>query len=102
MLTPAKTWEANGDYTRAIEAYLKMTVLQTTDYALLEEVWYKALELALKFVPTKAKAVGKTVAERLAEISRFESVSSKCYYQYYKGADFTILSGLFNPNLAGW
>lgn len=38
MLTPAKTWEANGDYSRAIEAYLKMTVMQTTDYALLEEV----------------------------------------------------------------
>ena len=38
MLTPAKTWEANGDYSRAIDAYLKMTVMQTTDYALLEEV----------------------------------------------------------------
>ena len=38
MLTPAKTWEANGDYSRAIDAYLKMTVMQATDYALLEEV----------------------------------------------------------------
>ena len=38
LLTPAKTWEANGEYTRAIQAYLKMTLMQTTDYALLEEV----------------------------------------------------------------
>ena len=38
MLAPAKTWEANGDYSRAIDAYMKMTVLQTTDYGLLEEV----------------------------------------------------------------
>ena len=38
MLTPAKTWEANGDYNRAIEAYLKMTIMQSTDYSLLEEV----------------------------------------------------------------
>ena len=37
------------------------------------QVWYKALELALKFVPMKAGSVGSTVAERLAEISRYES-----------------------------
>ena len=40
MLAPAKTWEANGDYSRAIDAYMKMTVLQTTDYGLLEEVTF--------------------------------------------------------------
>ena len=35
-------WEANGDYSRAIDAYMKMTVLQTTDYGLLvlEEVGF--------------------------------------------------------------
>lgn len=73
MLAPAKTWEANGDYSRAIDAYMKMTVLQTTDYGLLEEVWNKALELSLKFVPTKAQTVGNNVAQRLCEINRYES-----------------------------
>lgn len=41
LLSPAKTWEQSGDYKRAIDAYLKITVQQNSDYDFLVTCWDK-------------------------------------------------------------
>ena len=41
MFATAKMYENNGDYARAVEAYLKLTTEQTSDFDFLEEAWEK-------------------------------------------------------------
>ena len=41
LLSPAKTWEQSGDYHQAIDAYLKITVQQDSDYDFLVNCWEK-------------------------------------------------------------
>ncbi|XP_062507829.1 intraflagellar transport protein 172 homolog isoform X2 [Corticium candelabrum] len=75
LLSPAKTWEQSGDYHRAIDAYLKITVQQNSDYDFLVNCWEKAVELAMKFVPERTNVVVGTVCERLVAIERFEQAA---------------------------
>jgi intraflagellar transport protein 172 len=75
LLSPAKTWEQSGDYPRAIEAYLKITVQQNSDYSFLVNCWQKAVELAVKFVPDRAATVVGAVCERLEAIEHFEQAA---------------------------
>ena len=43
LVAPAKTWEQNGDYSRAVNAYMKITVQQSSDYDFLAHCWKKVI-----------------------------------------------------------
>eukprot|EP01137_Pigoraptor_chileana_P037243 Opistho-2@34026 len=75
LVAPARTWEANGEYSRAIDAYLKLNTEHTADMDFLEGAWEKAVELAMKFVPDRAVDAVSTVSGRLIQIKRFEAAA---------------------------
>ncbi|XP_065179819.1 intraflagellar transport protein 172 homolog [Sycon ciliatum] len=78
MLAPAQAWEQSGDHEQAIQAYLKITSEHTPDTSLLLQVWTKAAELAVKFMPDSAKGVSMIVAERLAGVELYQEAAE--YY----------------------
>lgn len=50
LLEQARQWESSGEYLRAVECYVKLTKQHTEDVNLLEQAWYKAGDLAVKFL----------------------------------------------------
>ena len=43
LMAPGRMWEESGEFSKAIDAYLKVTARDTHDHDLLEEVWEKAV-----------------------------------------------------------
>ncbi|KAI8848693.1 hypothetical protein BC829DRAFT_443633 [Chytridium lagenaria] len=63
--------EQQKDFNRAIDMYLKFNTPQITDLSFLEEVWEKAVALAIKFVPDVAtKSSRPRIVGKAREISR--------------------------------
>ena len=60
--------------------YLKFNVTNNTDVDFLEEMWEKAVELAMKFVPSRGHEVVTTACARLLGIRKFESAG-----EFYNG-----------------
>lgn len=76
LLATARTWEDQGAYSRAIDAYLQLTAETTDDHDFLEEVWERSLvQLAHKFVPDRLAEVVDVVSQRLVEIGRIEAAA---------------------------
>ena len=50
LMAPGRMWEESGEFSKAIDAYLKVRAQDTHDHDLLEEVWEKAVELAMNHV----------------------------------------------------
>ncbi|KAJ3041103.1 hypothetical protein HDU99_010117, partial [Rhizoclosmatium hyalinum] len=75
ILQSIRVLEQQKDFTRAIDLYLKFNVPQVTDVDFLEQVWEKAAELALKFVPDRGQEVVTTVCTRLIGIKKFEQAA---------------------------
>ncbi|KAI9351150.1 hypothetical protein DFJ73DRAFT_789886 [Zopfochytrium polystomum] len=82
MLASAKALEQQKDFSRAIDLYLRFNAPQITDYRFLEEVWEKAVELAMKFVPDRDREVVTTVCSRLQGIKRYEQAA-----EFYVGVE---------------
>ncbi|KAJ3234644.1 hypothetical protein HDU78_005723 [Chytriomyces hyalinus] len=75
ILQSIRVLEQQKDFTRAIDLYLKFNVPQVTDVDFLEQVWEKAAELAMKFVPDRGQEVVTTVCSRLIGIKKFEQAA---------------------------
>lgn len=78
LLSQGQSWEQNGEHSRAITTYLSITVQHCTDHDLLKKTWNKAVELAVKFVPSKSVDVTALVCDRLANIGCYEEVPIVC------------------------
>ncbi len=74
LISVARTAEIQGDHMRAIDSYLQVSTEHTDNIDTLEECWEKAAELAMKFIPGRARTVVVGVAERLAAVDRYEPV----------------------------
>lgn len=72
-LQQAKTYDDTRNYSKAIEGYMNITAEDFRDVQLLEQVWKRAVQLTLNYEKDKAVKVVRVVAERLCEISRFDS-----------------------------
>ncbi|XP_062858050.1 intraflagellar transport protein 172 homolog isoform X2 [Trichomycterus rosablanca] len=70
MVEQAREWEQMGEYSQAVECYLK--VKDSTNVALLEKCWIKAAELAIKFLKReKAVNVVQTVGRHLVQLRKY-------------------------------
>ena len=72
-LQQAKTYDDTRNYSKAIEGYMNITSEDFRDVQLLEQVWKRAVQLTLNYEKDKAVKVVRVVAERLCEISKFDS-----------------------------
>ena len=72
-LQQAKTWDDSRNYSKAIDAYLSITTDDFNDGQLLEQIWKRAVQLAVTYEKDKAMQVVKLVARRLCEIQSFEA-----------------------------
>eukprot|EP00052_Salpingoeca_macrocollata_P025012 m.226452 g.226452 ORF g.226452 m.226452 type:complete len:1747 (+) comp22359_c0_seq2:150-5390(+) len=82
MYATAKMYEAQGNYAHAVDAFLKLTTEQTSDFDFLEEAWERAVELAIKFVSERATTVVSIVSGRLIQLDRHEPAA-----ELYLGVD---------------
>jgi intraflagellar transport protein 172 len=82
MLSTARLLEQQRDFSRAIDMYLKFNIPQYTDYNFLEDVWEKAVEIAMKFVPERGREVVTAVCSRLVSIKRYEQAA-----EFYAGVE---------------
>uniref|UniRef100_A0A1A8U1D0 Intraflagellar transport protein 172 homolog n=1 Tax=Nothobranchius furzeri TaxID=105023 RepID=A0A1A8U1D0_NOTFU len=74
LLQQAKEWEQSGEYSRAVECYLK--VKDDSNMDLMEKYWMKAAELSIKFLSgDRAVEVIKVVGPRLAELGKFDAAA---------------------------
>ncbi|XP_053107178.1 intraflagellar transport protein 172 homolog isoform X2 [Hemicordylus capensis] len=77
ILEQAREWEQAGEYTRAVDCYLK--VRDPGNNALMEKCWMKAAELAIKFLgQPRSTEVMRTVGPQLVSIGKF-SVAAELY-----------------------
>jgi len=74
-LQQAKTYDDTRNYSKAIEGYMSITAEDFRDVQLLEQVWKRAVQLTLNYEKDKAVKVVRVVAERLCEVSRFDSAA---------------------------
>lgn len=68
LLNQGIEWEKNGEYSRSIEMYMKITPSITTNHELVEDAMVKAVELAMKFVSDRVYDVARVACARLADI----------------------------------
>lgn len=74
ILAQAREWEQSGEYSRAVECYLK--VKDDSNTALLEKCWMKAAELSIKFLTgDRAVEVVQVVGPRLTQLRKFNAAA---------------------------
>ena len=64
-LQQAKTWDDTRNYSKAIEGYMQITSDDFRDHQLLEQIWRRAVQLAVTYEKDKAINVVKIVCRRL-------------------------------------
>eukprot|EP01017_Pseudomicrothorax_dubius_P046139 TRINITY_DN8090_c0_g1_i2.p1 TRINITY_DN8090_c0_g1~~TRINITY_DN8090_c0_g1_i2.p1 ORF type:complete len:616 (+),score=184.35 TRINITY_DN8090_c0_g1_i2:67-1848(+) len=72
IIASAKLWEESRDWRKAIDTYLEITREHFTNPDILEEVWEKAVHIAMSHDKERAHEVISIVCKRLHEIKRFE------------------------------
>ncbi|XP_074541957.1 intraflagellar transport protein 172 homolog [Halichoeres trimaculatus] len=74
FLEQAREWEQAGEYSRAVECYLK--VKDDANINLSEKYWMRAVELSIKFLGTdRAMEVVHVVGPRLTQLRKFSSAA---------------------------
>ncbi|XP_046877770.1 LOW QUALITY PROTEIN: intraflagellar transport protein 172 homolog [Hypomesus transpacificus] len=74
LVEQAREWEQAGEFSRAVECYLK--VKDASSVALMEKCWMKAAELSIKFLTQeRAAAVVHTVGPRLAQLRKYSAAA---------------------------
>ncbi|XP_072318787.1 intraflagellar transport protein 172 homolog [Eucyclogobius newberryi] len=74
ILEQAREWETTGEYSRAVDCYLK--VKDNKNPKLLEKCWMKAAELSIKFLNRdRAMEVVQLVGPRLSELRQFKAAA---------------------------
>lgn len=72
-LQQAKTWDDTRNYSKAIDAYMKISASDFRDYQLLEQIWRRAVQLAVTYEKDKAMNIVGIVCNRLEEIGNYDS-----------------------------
>eukprot|EP00111_Clytia_hemisphaerica_P000435 TCONS_00001218-protein len=75
IIAQARDWETRAEYNRAIDLYMRITQDMAGNSAVIEEVYTKALELAIKFSKDRALSVAHEVCKRLLEMQAYETAS---------------------------
>uniref|UniRef100_A0A3Q2XZS2 Intraflagellar transport protein 172 homolog n=1 Tax=Hippocampus comes TaxID=109280 RepID=A0A3Q2XZS2_HIPCM len=76
LLEQAREWEQSGEYSRAVECYLK--VKDDPNAALMEKCWIKAAELSIKFLgEERAVKVVQVVGPRLAQLRKYNTAAEQ-------------------------
>lgn len=74
MIEQAQEWEQTGEYSRAVDCYLK--VKDSSNLDLLMKCWMKAAELAIKFLShDKAVDVSQIVGPRLIQLRKYNEAA---------------------------
>uniref|UniRef100_A0A3P9PZB4 Intraflagellar transport 172 n=1 Tax=Poecilia reticulata TaxID=8081 RepID=A0A3P9PZB4_POERE len=74
LLEQAKEWEESGEYSHAVDCYLK--VKDESNLTLMEKCWMKAAELSIKFLSgNRATEVVQAVGPRLAQLRKFNAAA---------------------------
>ncbi|KAK7878726.1 hypothetical protein WMY93_030965 [Mugilogobius chulae] len=74
ILKQAQEWETTGEYSRAVDCYLK--VKDDTNSKLMEKCWMKAAELSIKFLNReRAVEVVQLVGPRLSKLRQFKALA---------------------------
>ncbi|KAM9339048.1 intraflagellar transport protein 172 homolog [Symphorus nematophorus] len=74
LLEQAREWEQSGEYSRAVECYLK--VKDDSNTALMEKCWMKAAELSIKFLGgDRAVEVIQVVGPRLTQLRNYNAAA---------------------------
>ncbi|XP_038160069.1 intraflagellar transport protein 172 homolog [Cyprinodon tularosa] len=74
LLEQAKEWEKMGEYSRAVDCYLK--VKDDSNAALMEKSWMKAAELSIKFLSAdRAAEVVHIIGPRLTQLRKFNAAA---------------------------
>ena len=71
----ARILEQNRDYIRAIDTYLSLTQEMTSDYDLLEEVWERAVQIAMVNDKERLQQIIMLVGKRLVALKRFDAAA---------------------------
>uniref|UniRef100_A0A3P9LP27 Intraflagellar transport 172 n=1 Tax=Oryzias latipes TaxID=8090 RepID=A0A3P9LP27_ORYLA len=92
LLEQAREWEQSGEYSRAVECYLK--VKDDANAALMEKCCMKAAELSIKFLSgDRAVEVVRAVAPRLAQLRRFSAAELYLSMDLFKDAIDVFIEG---------
>ncbi|XP_054618204.1 intraflagellar transport protein 172 homolog [Dunckerocampus dactyliophorus] len=76
LLEQAREWEQSGEYSRAVECYLK--VKEDPNVGLMEKCWTKAAELSIKFLgEERAVKVVQVVGPRLAQQRKYNTAAEQ-------------------------
>ncbi|XP_058470061.1 intraflagellar transport protein 172 homolog [Solea solea] len=74
FLEQAREWEQTGEYSRAVECYLK--VKDDANKALMEKCWMKAADLAIKFLSAdRAVEVIQVIGPRLSHLGKYNAAA---------------------------
>merc|ERR1711871_292084 len=97
LMSNARVWEENKQYSEAIDAYLKITKETTSNLDHMEEAWEKATHLAMSYVSDRVPEVVGTVSQRLMEIKRFEQAAElyEGIGRYKDAIDIYVKAGLW-------
>ena len=71
----ARILEQNRDYIRAIDTYLSITQEMTNEYDLLEEVWERAVQVAMVNDKERLQQIIMLVGKRLMSLKRFDAAA---------------------------
>ncbi|XP_030200601.1 intraflagellar transport protein 172 homolog [Gadus morhua] len=74
LVEQAQKWEQSGEFTRAVECYLR--VKESSNAALTEKCWMKAAELSIKFLSReRAAEVVRDVGPCLAKLRKYSTAA---------------------------
>ncbi|KAG7280372.1 hypothetical protein CRUP_022200 [Coryphaenoides rupestris] len=74
MVEQAREWELSGEFSRAVECYLK--VKDSSNVSLMEKCWMKAAELSIKFLSReRAAEVVRVVGPCLAQLRKYSAAA---------------------------
>ncbi|KXS17578.1 hypothetical protein M427DRAFT_121993 [Gonapodya prolifera JEL478] len=98
IISVGKSFEQQRQYSKAIDTYLKASSKNVKDPDMLEQLWERAVEITLKFLPQRSHEVAGMVGARLLECKRYEQAGDLfAGVQRYKDAiDAFICGGVWD------
>jgi len=98
LTATARAHTEQGNYSLAIDAYLKVTQDVTKDLDLLEEIWENAVKLAMNRCQDRIGDVVGIVSKRLIQIKRYEQAAElyEGIEAYKEAIDVYILGGMWD------
>ena len=75
LLENAKLFEESGDYSRVIDTYLEVNEKHFNDPDKLEDIWNKAVSLAMQYDKNRAADIAYQVGMKLKKIKKYQSAA---------------------------